>query len=118
MAVNAVSHQDFEQRRPPWAGSQAHKSAQAKVETAHLNLGYAKVRAPIAGRIGQALVTEGALVGQGEATVASRIQQLSRCTPISSNRLPRPSRWAGARRRASDGVDGPAVAHERAVAVY
>src|SRR5690606_41908063 len=38
--------------------------------------GYATVTAPIDGRIGRALVTEGALVGQGEATPMARIQQL------------------------------------------
>src|SRR6218665_1531979 len=42
--------------------------AKAAQETARLNLGYATVTAPISGRIGRALVTEGALVGQGEAT--------------------------------------------------
>jgi membrane fusion protein (multidrug efflux system) len=40
----------------------------AAVERAKLNLGYATVTAPISGRIGRALVTEGALVGQNEAT--------------------------------------------------
>ena len=38
--------------------------------------GYAEVTAPIAGRIGRALVTEGALVGQGEATQLAVIQQI------------------------------------------
>jgi multidrug efflux system membrane fusion protein len=41
-----------------------------------LNLGYATVTAPISGRIGRALATEGALVGQGDATLMARIQQL------------------------------------------
>jgi multidrug efflux system membrane fusion protein len=41
-----------------------------------LNLGYASVTAPISGRVGRALVTEGALVGQGDATLMARIQQL------------------------------------------
>jgi len=51
-------------------------SARAAQETARLNLGYATVTAPISGRIGRALVTEGALVGQGEATQLALIQQL------------------------------------------
>jgi membrane fusion protein (multidrug efflux system) len=38
------------------------------VQTARLNLGYARVSSPIAGRVGQTLVTEGALVGQGQVT--------------------------------------------------
>jgi membrane fusion protein (multidrug efflux system) len=41
-----------------------------------LNLGYTTVTAPISGRIGKALVTEGALVGQNEATELAVIQQL------------------------------------------
>jgi membrane fusion protein (multidrug efflux system) len=51
-------------------------AARAARETARLNLGYATVTAPISGRIGRALVTEGALVGQGEATPLALVQQL------------------------------------------
>lgn len=51
-------------------------SARAAQDVARLNLGYATVTAPISGRIGRALVTEGALVGQGEATQLALIQQL------------------------------------------
>ncbi len=51
-------------------------AAKAAQETARLNLGYATVTAPISGRIGRALVTEGALVGQGEATQLALIQQV------------------------------------------
>lgn len=50
-------------------------TAKAAVQTARLNVDYAAVQAPIAGRIGRALVTEGALVGQGEATQLALIQQ-------------------------------------------
>ncbi|HET6546070.1 MAG TPA: efflux RND transporter periplasmic adaptor subunit [Rhodanobacteraceae bacterium] len=50
--------------------------ARAKVESARLDLSYATVRAPIAGRAGRALVTEGALVGQGEATELTTIEQI------------------------------------------
>jgi len=46
------------------------------VQTAELNLGYATAAAPIAGRIGRALVTEGALVSQAEATQLAVIQQV------------------------------------------
>jgi len=52
------------------------KQAQADVESARLDLGYATVTAPIAGRAGRALVTEGALVGQGEATELTTIEQI------------------------------------------
>lgn len=75
--IDAVSKQDFDVARAALQSAQADKrSAQASVETARLDLGYAEVRAPIAGRIGRAQVTEGALVGQGEATLLARIQQL------------------------------------------
>lgn len=52
-------------------------AAQANLSTARLNLSYATVSAPISGRIGRALVTEGALVGQGDATPLALIQQLN-----------------------------------------
>jgi membrane fusion protein (multidrug efflux system) len=52
------------------------KQAQANVETARLNLSYATVTAPIDGRAGRALVTEGALVGQGETTELTTVEQI------------------------------------------
>jgi len=52
-------------------------AAKAAVQTARINLGYAAVTAPISGRIGRAMVTEGALVGQGEATQLALIQQVN-----------------------------------------
>jgi membrane fusion protein (multidrug efflux system) len=51
-------------------------AAQAALQSARINLGYASVMAPIAGRIGRTLVTEGALVGQGEATPMALVQQI------------------------------------------
>jgi len=51
-------------------------SARASAQTARLNLGYARVSSPIAGRVGQTLVTEGALVGQGQVTPLTTVQQL------------------------------------------
>ncbi|MCI0466486.1 MAG: efflux RND transporter periplasmic adaptor subunit [Beijerinckiaceae bacterium] len=49
---------------------------EADVARAKLDLDYTTVRSPISGRIGGALVTEGALVGQGEATHLATVQQL------------------------------------------
>jgi membrane fusion protein (multidrug efflux system) len=43
------------------------KQAQAAVETARINLGFTRVTAPIDGRAGQQQVTEGAIVGNGNA---------------------------------------------------
>ncbi|MDQ1092967.1 membrane fusion protein (multidrug efflux system) [Xanthomonas sacchari] len=52
------------------------QQARAAVETARINLGYATVTAPIAGRAGKQQVTEGALVGQGDATLLTTIDQM------------------------------------------
>ncbi len=52
------------------------KQAQATVESAKINLGYATVTAPISGRAGQQQVTEGALVGQSDATLLTTIDQI------------------------------------------
>lgn len=54
----------------------AAQQSQANVELARINLGYANVTAPIAGRSGQQQVTEGALVGQGEATLLTTVEQI------------------------------------------
>jgi membrane fusion protein (multidrug efflux system) len=48
----------------------------AAVRRAEVNLEYATVRAPITGRIGRALVTEGALASQDQAASFATIQQL------------------------------------------
>lgn len=50
-------------------------AAQAAAKSAQINLDYASVTAPIAGRIGQSLVTEGALASQTEATPLAVVQQ-------------------------------------------
>jgi len=52
--------------------------ARSALTVARLNLGYATVTAPISGRVGGALVTEGALVGQAEATPLALIQQIDK----------------------------------------
>jgi membrane fusion protein (multidrug efflux system) len=52
------------------------QAAQASVQAANINLGYATVRAPISGRSGKQRVTEGALVGQGDATLLTTVDQL------------------------------------------
>ena len=52
------------------------QAARANVETARINLGYANVTSPIDGRAGQQQVTEGALVGSGDATLLTTVDQL------------------------------------------
>jgi len=52
------------------------QAAKAAVDAAQINLGYATVRAPISGRAGKQQVTEGALVGQGTATLLTTVDQI------------------------------------------
>jgi len=52
------------------------QAARANVETARINLGYASVTSPIDGRAGQQQVTEGALVGNGDATLLTTVDQI------------------------------------------
>lgn len=52
------------------------QAGRAAVDSARINLGYATVRAPISGRAGRQRVTEGALVGQGEATLLTTVDQI------------------------------------------
>ena len=75
--IAAVSRQEYDDAVAALQTAKANQvSAQADVKTAQLDLGYASVRAPISGRIGRGLVTEGSLVGQGESTPMALIQQL------------------------------------------
>ncbi|WP_158467809.1 efflux RND transporter periplasmic adaptor subunit [Pseudomonas putida] len=77
IAIDAISRQDRDNARAAAMQAEADvAAAKAAVERARLNLGYATVTAPISGRIGRALVTEGALVGQNESTALATIQQL------------------------------------------
>uniref|UniRef100_UPI0025D644AF efflux RND transporter periplasmic adaptor subunit n=1 Tax=uncultured Oxalicibacterium sp. TaxID=1168540 RepID=UPI0025D644AF len=75
--TNAISKQEYDDVIA--AEKQANAdlaSAKAARETARLSLSYANVTSPISGRIGRALVTEGALVGQNEATPLAVVQQI------------------------------------------
>jgi membrane fusion protein (multidrug efflux system) len=77
-AAKAISPQEFLNAQVAQRQAAADvASAKAAVQTAHINLGYASVTSPISGRIGRALVTEGALVGQGEATQLALVQQIN-----------------------------------------
>lgn len=75
--IDAISRQEHDNARAALLQADADVAqAKAALQRARLNLGYATVTAPIAGRIGRALVTEGALVGQNESTPLAIIQQL------------------------------------------
>lgn len=77
VSANAISKQDFVNAEAAEKQAQADVAVgRATVRTAEINLGYASVTSPISGRIGRALVTEGALVGQGEATALAVVQQI------------------------------------------
>jgi membrane fusion protein, multidrug efflux system len=52
------------------------QAARATVESSSINLGYATVRAPVSGRAGKAQVTEGALVGEGDTTLLTTVEQI------------------------------------------
>ena len=75
-AAKAISEQEFVASQAAQKQAEADVAVgKAAVQSARINVNYAAVTAPISGRIGRALVTEGALVGQGEATPLAVIQQ-------------------------------------------
>jgi membrane fusion protein, multidrug efflux system len=76
LEMKAVSRQEFD------LAEAKQKQAEAALARARLDLENASVPAPISGRIGRAMVTEGALVGRGEATQLATIEQLD---PIYAN---------------------------------
>ena len=74
--ANAVSKQEYTSLTTAQKQAEADvATAKAAVQTSRINLEYASVTAPISGRIGQSLVTEGALVSATEATQLAVIQQ-------------------------------------------
>jgi len=75
--ANAISKQEYANAVAAQKQAAADVAVgKANVQTASITLGYASVTAPISGRIGRSLVTEGALVGQGDATELAVIQQI------------------------------------------
>lgn len=74
---DAVSKQDLDDARSTLAQALADvASARAALETARINLGYTKIRAPITGRIDASAVTVGALVTAEQTTALATINQL------------------------------------------
>ena len=70
LEINAVSQQEFD-----LAETRAKQAETASVRASQ-DLENTNVPAAISGRIGRALVTEGALVGKGDATLLATIEQL------------------------------------------
>jgi membrane fusion protein (multidrug efflux system) len=77
VSINAISKQSYDNAISAAAQADAALAAAKAAETVtRINLSYCTVTAPIAGRIGQALVTEGALVSQTAATPMAVVQQM------------------------------------------
>ena len=74
----AISAQEFDAAQAAVRQGEADvASAGAALEKAKLDLSYTTVTAPIGGRVGRAEVTEGALVSASQATLLTRVEQLS-----------------------------------------
>jgi membrane fusion protein (multidrug efflux system) len=77
VAIKAVSQQDYDDAAASLGQGEADvASARANVETSRINLAYARIDAPISGRIGKSTVTPGALVTASQSTALATIQQL------------------------------------------
>ena len=76
--AKAVSEQEWVNADAALKQSQAAIAAtKAAVKTAKINLGFTKIKAPISGKIGRSLVSEGALVTAQQASVLATIQQIN-----------------------------------------
>ena len=77
VAIKAVSQQEYDDAGALLKQVEADVAvSQAAVETAHINLDYTSVKAPISGRIGRSTVTDGALVTASQTAPMATIQQL------------------------------------------
>lgn len=75
--IDAVSGQDADDVAAATRQAQAQVAqAQAALRTANINMGFARITAPISGRIGRSIVTQGALVTSGQADPLAVIQAL------------------------------------------
>lgn len=75
--VDAVSKQDDEDAAAALRQAEADlKSARAAMARADVVLGFARITAPISGRIGKSLVTQGALVTANQDSPLATVQQL------------------------------------------
>lgn len=75
--IDAVSRQDEENATAAHRQAEADvKAARAAVQAARVNVGFARISAPISGRIGRSSVTQGALVTANQPQPLATIQQL------------------------------------------
>jgi membrane fusion protein (multidrug efflux system) len=70
MEAKVVSQQDYDLNEAKF------KQAEARLSKAQEDLENTRVPAPISGRIGRSQVSEGALVGRGDATLLTTIEQI------------------------------------------
>ena len=79
LADQAIGKQEYDAAVAAQRTAEADvQQAQANLESARLNLGYASVAAPISGRARRAEVTEGALVSAASGTLLTTIEQIDR----------------------------------------
>ena len=98
----AVSAQEYDAALSDARQADASVSdARAALDRARLELGYTTVRAPIAGRVGKAQVTEGALVSAASATLLTQVNQLS---PIYATFTESSSKFLDVQQLAKSGV--------------
>jgi membrane fusion protein (multidrug efflux system) len=77
LPTKAISKQDYDNAVSAWEMAAADvATGKATVETARINLGYTNVLAPVTGRTGLSLVTEGAYVQASAATLMTTVQQI------------------------------------------
>lgn len=77
VAEEAISKQEYDAAGARLATAEADVAqTRAQLEAASLGLGYTRVTAPIAGRVGRAQVTEGALVSASAGTLMTTVEQL------------------------------------------
>lgn len=74
MEINAVSRQDLDNAESSARQARGDVAAQkGAVDSARVNLGFTRIRAPISGRIGRSAYTPGALVQAGQADALATI---------------------------------------------
>ena len=80
-----ITEQVLEQRRQTLETNRADlQGAQAAVRTARLNLGFTEIRAPLAGRIGRKLISEGNLVSADQTLLTTIVS-----SPLRPSRMRR-----------------------------
>ena len=94
LEAKVISQQDYD------LASAKLKQAESTLSRAQIDLENTHVPAPISGRIGHAQVTEGALVGRGDATLLATIEQID---PIYANFTQTGDDWVNLQRAFKSG---------------